>query len=276
MLKNWIAPIRDELVWAIGPVKKLANALLVPGALAALLLGWLGWGVWAPQLAAWSTGAGSEGFSAGAWGDSYGALNALVGSLGFVAVIATLRFQAKALKQQQDDLHKQRFESSFYELLRLLRECREAILHHPFNNAEPVKGIEGIDHAVNDILSVIPGGQNPEHNRDYVSTYAHFVHLRSESTVGPYFRVIYRILERLRRDEILNWNEKLSYSKLLRGQLSSSEIILMGLNGKCSFAKDLDRLIVTFRMLKYMPKSPIRDELEMLYPREAFLGHPED
>src|SRR5690349_1681956 len=50
----------------------------------------------------------------GQWGDSFGALNALFSGLAFIAVLATLRSQARALKNQQEDQHRQRFDTTFF------------------------------------------------------------------------------------------------------------------------------------------------------------------
>ena len=63
----------------------------------------------------------------GQWGDSFGALNALFSALAFVAVLYTLRQQQKQIDEAALDQHLQRFERTFYELLRLLREARDDV-----------------------------------------------------------------------------------------------------------------------------------------------------
>jgi len=183
-----------------------------------------------------------------------------------------LKLQQEALRQQQDDIHKQRFESSFFELLRLLRECRDQISFSQSlgNNAN---GIKAINQAV---MAIIMRRTNKEafpNQGTCIDIYKNSVHAYSEISLSPYFRVTYRILDRLKKDKILSRDEKLSYAKLLRGQLSSSELSLMGLNGKLDLAKDFSTLLTEFRMLKYLPPGTIRTELESLYPHQAFMGH---
>ncbi len=44
----------------------------------------------------------------GQWGDSFGALNALLSSCAFVAILITLRMQTKEIAGQQEELRDQR------------------------------------------------------------------------------------------------------------------------------------------------------------------------
>ncbi|WP_405049507.1 putative phage abortive infection protein [Rhizobium sp. BK176] len=66
------------------------------------------------------------------------------------------------------------------------------------------------------------------------------VHVRYESTFGPYFRLLYTILWRLRDDKKLTPEEKRRYGNLLRGHLTSFEVAMAGLNGLMPRAKDFD------------------------------------
>lgn len=245
----------------------------------ATLVAWLVWAFFGFKLGLWISN--STAFeTAGQWGDTFGAFNALISGFGFVAVILTLRsqgqalkLQQKALQQQQDDLHRQRFESTFFELLRLLRDCRAQVSTKNIEG-NSFNGIEAFGNALKRILTHenlgfrLPAGNNP-----YTQVYSKEIHVNYEVTLSPYFRVIYRILDRLRKDNVLSRQEKLSYAKLLRGQLNSSELALIGLNGKLPLAKDFSTLVTEYRLLKYLPAGAIRNELERLYPSEAFLGH---
>jgi hypothetical protein len=98
--------------------------------LSALLL--LAWGCWAdysPAIARHWIGEFSDKQlqRASNLGDSFGPFNALVSTIGLAAILGTLALQARALRERRADLHRQRFESTFFELLRLLRELRNEI-----------------------------------------------------------------------------------------------------------------------------------------------------
>ncbi|EJC80390.1 hypothetical protein Rleg4DRAFT_2015 [Rhizobium leguminosarum bv. trifolii WSM2297] len=64
---------------------------------------------------------------AGQWGDGFGALNALFAGLAFTGALAALFMQGHAADKQNKDYHRQRFESSYFELLALLRETRREV-----------------------------------------------------------------------------------------------------------------------------------------------------
>lgn len=93
------------------------------------------WGAWANHGAEWAVSwtvdaSDRQLTRAAQWGDSFGAINALTSGFGFTVVFFTLRIQARALRDQAADLHKQRFESSFFELLKLMRELRQQVQFH--------------------------------------------------------------------------------------------------------------------------------------------------
>lgn len=101
----------------------------VGAAIVAVIALWTGWAIWGRQIAHVLSWGDVE--SAGAWGDTFGALNTLFGAAGFIAVALTLIAQRRAFTQQQEefraariDQHKQRFEATYFELLDLMRELR--------------------------------------------------------------------------------------------------------------------------------------------------------
>lgn len=96
------------------------------------------------------------------------------------------------------------------------------------------------------------------------------IHGRFESTFGPYFRLIYTILSRIKEDKVLSPGDKNRYANLLRSQLTSYEISLIAINGLAPLAKDLSALLTEFRLLKYLPNGTLRRTLETVYDQQAF------
>lgn len=222
---------------------------------------------------------------AGQWGDSFGAFSALVSTLGFAAVLATLWMQGDALREQQRDQHKQRFESSFFQLLELMRQARREV-RFGFSleflvattttrkrSNKTVTGPEAIMCAIIELRHWMSaeGVLGRRATRSQLSDlYLKRVHGRYESTFGPYFRLIYTVLFRIRDDAILSEGEKARYANLLRSQLTSYEISLIAINGLAPIAKDLSDLLTEFRLLKYLPVGAMRRTLEAVYVPDAF------
>ncbi|MET3436329.1 hypothetical protein ABIC44_000991 [Sphingomonas sp. 1185] len=274
------------------------KTLFIYLALAALLaIAWLMWAHYGLDVAAWglssTTGVTVE--KAGQWSDSFGAFNALVSALGFGAVLATLWFQAVSLKDQAKDQYRQRFETTFFELLRIMRELRSEIrfehsaeyagaqsssrlirayavrgqMPHVNDKAVIYSGYEAIKEAVKEIRFWINTSENGE-AKELNIIYNKKIHKLHEPTFSPYFRIIYTILFRLSKDKMLSQLEKAEFGNLLRSQLTSDEILLMATNGLSPVSKDFSNFIIEFRMLKYLTKNSLRTELERHYSPTAF------
>lgn len=268
---------------------------ILSGLAAALVMAWLYWAGHVVAVSEWWLAAETaENVSkAGTWGDSFGAFNALVSTLGSAAILATLWLQSKSLKDQARDLHKQRFESHFFELLILAREVRgEIIFTHSedYNEAnrpqylsikyspatrksedEVVKrGHEAIRMAVTEFRYWITPGRMPTKSNIMLKAYEQKIHKHNEASLGPYFRLIYTILKRIKSDNVLSEQEKCQYGNLLRSQLTSEELIILAVNGMAPFSNDMAELIRYFRLLKYLPESSVRRRLVPFYGSQAF------
>lgn len=267
------------------------------------------WGAWAGLIPivehlGWSIGPDRL----GQWGDSFGALNTLFGAFGFTAVILTLRMQSQTLRQQQEDQHRQRFDLTFFELLRLMRELQEKITFHyseryqlarqkentrkntskgiynRLNISTQIKytnhinftkatGHTAIESSVRELRFWVEKNKDESTSlskENLSDLYLNQVHNRSEATLGPYFRIIYTMLNRLREDKVLTPQEKARYGNLLRSQLTSLEITLAAFNGLAPVSKDFAALVTEFRLLKYMPEDTLREVFMRHYPAEAF------
>lgn len=222
---------------------------------------------------------------AGQWGDSYGPFNALVSAAGFIVLTATLLVQARAIKLQALDLHKQRFDTSFFEFLKLLRELRAELTfshsgdyikkrYRNTTSQEEYKSSEAVIQANHEISFWLKEkNQRDNTTKEQISEiYMEYIDAKHSNTFGAYFRIIYTILSKIKRDKHLSCNEKAEYGNILRSQLTNHEVFLLAFNGLAPVSKDLGDLIVEFRMLKYLPPPPtrMRIRLETMYPAVAF------
>ncbi|MGO6845943.1 putative phage abortive infection protein [Rhizobium ruizarguesonis] len=223
----------------------------------------------------------------GQWGDGFGPLNTLFAGFAFGGTLVALYIQGRTLVEQKADLHRQRFESTFFELLSLLRTAREEVrFRHsqPYRRAVGMKpqslyykvltGPTAFRRAIAEMHHWLAAASvTDREDRDFVATlYRRRVHMRFESTFGAYFRLLYTLLKFIDNDRTLTEAEKIKYGNMVRGQLTSFEVGLSGFNALMKEANDFSGLVAEFRLLKYYPETAIREVLEGLYTRETFLG----
>jgi len=259
---------------------------------AVAVLAWMFWSATSSLAAIWAGAADVGGTtvpagtaSAGAWGESFGGFNALVGALGFGAVAITLNLQYRSLERQNVDQHVSRFEENFFRLIDLMHKLRGNLKYKQtkkfeqkrpkYSDSEIRNGHEAIELAYQEVLLWVftnsAGGKIKKNN---VSTqYDNYVHNRFEWCFAPYYRIIYTILNNIKHDLLLSSDQKAYYGNILRSQLTSFEIGLLAFNATSTHSKDLADLIVEFRMLKYLPKKR-RRVLGSIFPEVAYKGRP--
>ncbi|SOC93056.1 Putative phage abortive infection protein [Rhizobium sp. AN5] len=245
---------------------------------------WIYWAFHSVQIAHWALNSIYIPEQAGPWGDSFGAYNALFGALGATAVVGTLLLQGRALRLQQEDQHRQRFEANFFQLLGVIRENRRDVrfansekylLANPKAKDQVKREHFAFRAAYREMRYAIIGALRQKQDitvEELAKLYAENVHVRYESTLGAYFRLVYETLDRVERDDRLTYEEKNEFGNLVRGQMTSFEVAIAGCNALNDFAKDFKRLIIRFRLLKYAKKGEVYDELLKHYPPETFQG----
>lgn len=244
---------------------------------------WFGWAFNSVAIAHWALGTIFIPTQAGPWGDLFGAFNALFGALGFTAVVGTFLLQGRALRVQQRDQHRQRFEDNFFQLLAVIRENREDVrfgyskdyLAKHKVTSHRRRGHFAFQAAHREMLYWVReeklAGKVLDHEA-LAALYAKKVHFRFESTLGAYFRLVYETLDRVNRDKFLSDDEKVEFGNLVRGQMTSFEATIAGCNALNDFAKDFKRLVIQFRLLKYAKAGDVYHELTKHYPPQTFQG----
>ena len=238
-----------------------------------------------------------ENVSLGDWGDSVSALNTVFSGGGLLGVGATVYLQLRFARRQQIENGKAEFERVYFQLFDLVRELRSELrfatasrksLHSVFSSSpthpagtgmsgttgDEKVGAEAIKLAYNEISKQLSRYSSPSHSKrpSIERLYNIVVNRKFQADFGPYFRVIYSILKRIDVSPVLNETEKLDYSRLLRSQMTSQEVVLLGLNGLQAESKDLKDYLVKYRMLKYSQLGELRIALQERYPSETFTG----
>lgn len=282
----------------------------------AVLIAWVAWALAAQYIAPYlhfydpNTTKSDPQALAGQFGDSFGPLGAFFSGLAMAGAITSLvhqqitqrdqderyrkereqatadaALQAARLTAQEKQLHRDRqeqltsrFETSFFELLRLARELRGHITTDvpKFGTAVSYETV-GADVVFKEMERDFLRGQISADNYDPNSRlsvgdlYLERAHNSREQVLGPYFRTLYTILRRISTNPNLSEGEKISYGNLVRAQLTSAEIFVIGLNGVSSVSGNFSKYLDEFRLFKYLPEEH-KVILRPFYDPRAFDG----
>lgn len=254
--------------------------------LCSILTVW-GWSYWASHTQMLGSSWGNaHGYAAvGQWGDSFGGFNALFGALGFSAVLATLISQLKTINDQLRDQHRQRFDASFFEIVRLIDALRSELrfIHsrdyirrqNPPIGATPKTGRNAIMAATIEMrtwIRLIRARDKCVSEQQIAAYYMKYIHGRYEGRFAPYFRMIYTILSRIKSDKVLTISEKVYYANIIRSHLSTHEISLLAINSLAPISGTMKELVEEFRMLKYLPRGSMKRTLEEHFSKATFLA----
>lgn len=171
-----------------------------------------------------------------------------------------LEGQKKEMIEQNRTLRQQRFENTFFQLLRNHQEIVNAIdLRRGSNvisqgrdcfrtfNDRFKDSINGTLGDITDIAHTIKG---------YMSFYN-----ANQADLGHYFRHMYRILKFIDDSTVISDLEKYKYSSLLRALLSSYELVLIFYNGLGDYGKEKFRpLIEKYSFLKNLDWTLLRNQ----------------
>ena len=230
---------------------------------------WFAWVFQAPLFSALSICWKSE--TLGQWGDTFGALNSLFAGLAAIGVVATLHLQRRSIAEQKSDQARQSFESHFFQLLALLRELRTEIKFKP--SAKELIGSDAIAHFSEVMKSEATSGHVGPGSADALaSSYRAKVHEKVEASLGAYFRTLFNILRLTSEEKSLSQDDREMYGNLLRAQLSTDDLCLLGFNGLMKESGKLSHYIKEFRLLKYMPAGNVRSIFLLHYGDAALQG----
>lgn len=226
---------------------------------------------------------------AGQWGDTFGAFTAFFSTIGTFGVIWTLILQQRGLAAQARDIHKQRFDATFFELLRLMKDAKRELkfahsiefikakypaaadlalakLREPETDfAAVVAAKDELRHWVRALSKVDRGDQ-----KKVADVFIERIFKRYPGRFGAYYRLIYSLMNRIDKDKYLSDQEKVDYARLLRAQFTADEIVLMAFNGLSDISGDSAALIVRLRMLKYIHGPGMKDFFSRFYGEGAF------
>ena len=219
----------------------------------------------------------------GAFGDTYGTVNALFTALAFGGLIITILLQRQELKLQRDELRlqrlemkgqreqlqiqsntfqQQRFENTFFALLRSHNDIISSF--YTVEHGSRVHGRDCLRIKVQRLLDIY---QKDHPNVDEIMN---ILNENGVPRLEQFFKQLYNIVKFIDDGEI---SRKYYYMNLLHSQLDYNELILVAYNGLGSNAKDFKRLIEKYGLLENLPQNMLLDARHAnRYSGSAFSG----
>lgn len=203
----------------------------------------------------------------GAYGDTYGTVNALFTALAFVGVITTILLQRKELTLQRQELKltreelagqkkqlqiqsdtfkQQRFENTFFELLRVHIDIVSALSSSDGMGRNESRGRECLARQKRILRS-----EYMKFSEENVSTPIdeafEVLYKNYPPHLGHYFRQLYHIVNFVDKSEI---EEKQRYADFVQAQLNNNELILLAYNGLSRHGENFKSLIEEYGLLE--------------------------
>lgn len=218
----------------------------------------------------------------GVFGDQFGGLTALFSGLAFAGLIVTLYMQQKDLSAQREELKRsnlefalQRFDSSFFGMIKMLNDHVSSIT---YGNASGRLAISKLSMVIKrecqDVrLSVI--GAMDEVLKDDEGRFKKElsnIFVEHDNNLGPYFRILHNVYRLIDAETNLDKKQKSDYARIARAQISLAELDLIFINGVTNQAEKFKPLIEKFAILKHTSPTTIEQRIfiRKMYKDSAF------
>lgn len=225
----------------------------------------------------------------GKFGDMFGAVNALFTGLAFAVLIYTVILQTEELRLQRRELRLtrnelrgqkqefsaqnktialQRFESSFFSILRVHHQIIDAMDLYNRDEKSTIRSRDCFRTFYNELKVVFPGGAKQKFSKEETSLVhvsrayeEHYGTIQHE--IGHYFRNLYHLINFVDKNYVdgSDFEAKRRYTNLVRAQLSSYELTMIFYNCLSSHGREKFKpLVERYALLKNMDKKLLIDE----------------
>ena len=235
--------------------------------------------------------------SAGEFGDMFGSVNALFSGLALLGVVVAILMQRSELRLQREELEqtrmelkgqkeqlirqnatmeKQAFNNTFFHIISLHNDIVRGIdLSDGGNYRGENEKISSGQDAFEEMLTRQFGGAYAGQHGDTRNTLEEmssgYAEIYSEyaNDLGHYFRNLFHAVEFVHTSEV---DDKRFFTNIIRAQLSSSEIVMLFLNGLTEIGQEKFKpLIEEYGLLKNIPNTDYFVSMDA-YKSGAFLG----
>lgn len=187
--------------------------------------------------------------SAGTFGDFVGGfIGTIFAFVGLLLLYETLSLQRKEFAASKDVFVKQQFDNTFFELLGLYRQIVEDI---EIPNLIPITGKNFFESEMLTLQNQFVTQRAFSYNRKTaIKNYMNF-YVGYKNITSVYFKTLYRIYSLIDSSD-LKPDDKKAYSKILRAQLSESELFFIRYNAMTDHGKKSAKYINKYNFLKHL------------------------
>lgn len=188
---------------------------------------------------------------AGQTGDFIGGIVGSIFTLvGIVLLYETLSLQRQEFVESRKVFLNQQFENKYFSLIELYNNIVQSF--HFETGLESFKGKEFFVKKKEQTLAMYtPTDSYIKNRKQAIALYNQF-YISERETLGQYFRTLYRIFE-LIHTNIEDETDKSSYIKIIRGQLSESELFFLNYNAWTIFGEKFRHYIISDNLVKHLP-----------------------
>lgn len=179
-----------------------------------------------------------------------GFVGAIFTLVGILLLYETLSLQRQEFIESRKVFIKQQFDNSFFELLNLYRENLNQLKCFGYFGEE-LSGKDFFEHQQKYLSnSFIPQNTLSKNRKNAVIDFQR-VYVNYENYLSTYFRTLYRLYSLIDHSDLLE-EDKATYSKILRAQLSYSELFFIRYNAMTEQGSQSTYFINKYNILKHL------------------------
>lgn len=227
-------------------------------------------------------------------GDAAGLVGSLFSALAFGGVIVAILLQRQELRLQRHELAMTRaelsgqkaqlaaqnrtmsrdvFESCFFQLLRLNRDCVNTMSAMFAGSTTVIAGPHAFRQAAAHLVEQAHYEFDPQPSRAQVASLiaadcAKYC-FAPTSDFGHYFRNLYHVFAFIDRSD-LPAADKMQYAKIVRAQLSTAEVVLLFANALTEQGSAFEKFITKYALFEHAAWPASWSRYRSVFPKEAY------
>ena len=172
--------------------------------------------------------------------------------VGIVLLYETLSLQRQEFVESRKVFEKQQFENKFFSLLEVYQNIINSMHYDIPNSSQTYRGKEFFQKHKEDLYNNFQPTNSFYKNRKIaIDLYTNF-YIANKESIAHYYRTLYRIFKLISETNFTE-EEKSSYAKIVRAQLSESELFFINYNACTSYGKKFQTLINDYSLTKHLP-----------------------
>lgn len=180
-----------------------------------------------------------------------GVIGAIFTLVGIILLYETLSFQRQELRESRRVFENQQFENTFFNLLTLYQSIVTST-HYEDYMGQSFIGQDFFVEKKKDCFRTFETTNSSFKNRKIaIDVYSNY-YTENKEQVAHYFRTLYRIFKTI-YESGFSEKKQMYYAKIVRAQLTESELFFINYNACTEFGRNFRKLIVKYNITKHLP-----------------------